>query len=180
MHIYNIYCEQHKDTIRQAYACIHRYSTDSIHCSSVPLFAYYRCKTAIGLDLSIVMVSYPDTGDQRYSSVQTCAGDKVSPFIPQTLTPTQSPILSDPLITHTHALKWQKRKMLCMQNRRAAHTRVRESWTRRTETEEVEINVRVHVCTVQRACLCVIPAHFVVYESSLKLLKIAYQSCVRI
>lgn len=55
---------QHKHTIRQAHACIHRDRADR--------FACYICKTA----------SSCGPADQRCSSVQTCVGDRVSFFYP--------------------------------------------------------------------------------------------------
>lgn len=157
---------QHRHIIRQAYACIRRDCNDSIHCSCISLFAHYTCKRAPGPTSSC------RPADQRYSSVETCVGDRVSSFIPKTHPHARSLILAHPLITHTDALERQKRKMLCMQNRWAAYTRVRVK--KEKETEEVER------CVCARACLCVMQAHFVVYESSLKLFKIAHQSCVRI
>lgn len=111
--------------------------------------------------------------DQRHSSVETCVGDRVSSFIPKTHPHARSLILAHPLITHTDALERQKRKMLCMQNRWAAYTGVRVK--KKKEEEEGDRGGRevcVYVCEMQ--------AHFVVYESSLKLFKIAHQSCVRI
>lgn len=91
-------------------------------------------------------------GEQRYSSVETCVGDRVSFVIPQTHPHPLSPILSHPLITHTRALKQQEGKMLRMQNRRAACTRVRVSWKKERDRGGREERVCLCVCDASTFC----------------------------
>ena len=83
--------------IRQAHACRHRDRDDR--------FARYICKTAAGIPASSC-----GPAAQRCSSAQTCVGDRVSSFILPTHPHAHSLIPSHPLITHTHALKWQQRE----------------------------------------------------------------------
>lgn len=155
---------QHKHVIRQAYACIHRDCNDSVHRSYISLFAHYTSKTAPQL------TSPCRLADQRYSSAETCVGDRASSFIPKTRPLAHSLILSHPLITHTDVPERQERKMLRTQNRWAAYTEVRVKEGRRRE----EVEVCTCMCVCARACLCVMQAHFVVYESLPKLFKIAH------
>lgn len=123
-------------------------------------------------------------GPQRCTSGKTWWWQSIPLYPSQTLgkkinthTHTDTPTPPSALIaiiTQTHGLKRQEGKTLCMQNKRAAYTQVRVSLKkeRGTHLEKIAKDVCVRVGVFS----CVMVAHFVVYESSLKLFKNADQS----